>query len=175
MKAVRGLVLLVAIAVLAGCETLQVRSDYVGDVDFSAYKTFAQIPAPEKPGGDLQGYSPITAERIQKAIAEVLQAKGYTRAPAGEADFLVGFSVDGQHRMDVFSFDTGWGWYGGSRVYTTHYVQGTLLIDVADRASKRVVWHGWGTDRVATDRQPEEAKIRATVEQILASYPPGKS
>jgi hypothetical protein len=169
------MIILAAVVAFAGCQTLQVRSDYVSDVDFSAFKTFAQVAAPEQATGGVQGFSPITAERIQEAIADTLRAKGLAPASEDEADLLVGFSVDGQHRMDVFSFDTGWGWYGRDSVYTTHYVQGTLLIDIAERATKRVVWHGWGTDRIAEGAAPDVTKIRTAVEKILESFPPSPS
>ncbi len=168
--------LVVALGILTGCSSMHVEVDHAPDFDFSALKTFAMVPPPTKAPAEMPGYSPMTAKRVQEAIAADLEAKGFRRVEnKEEADFLVGFSVDGQHRTDVFSVGGGYGygyWGGGTgSVVTQHYVQGTLVIDVADRKTGQIVWHGWGTKPLF----PSEAGSGdpgPAVQEILKGFPP---
>ena len=94
------------------------------------------------------------------------------RPPASwdEADLQVSFTLGGQERQDV-EYWGGWGWYGPGEVETENYVQGSLVIDMADRAMKRLVWHGSGTENLFTQTPNEEMVARA-VDAVLAKFPP---
>lgn len=65
----------------------------------------------------------------------------------------------------------GWGWYGPGTVETTNYVEGSLVIDIADRVQKRLVWHGYGTENIFSQGGEEQMLFEA-VDAVLAKYPP---
>lgn len=155
---------------LLGCAgQIQTNTTYDDSADFAAYRTFALAPAPTY-ATDMPGYSEITGRNIQDQIAKNLQLKGLQPASWDEADLQVSFTLGGQERQDV-EYWGGWGWYGPGEVETENYVQGSLVIDMADRAMKRLVWHGSGTENLFTQTPNEEMVARA-VDAVLAKFPP---
>lgn len=162
-------ILLLASLLPGGCASISAHSNAAPGVDFAKYRTFAQAPAPTEAPRGMPGYSAITAERIQTAIARELTAKGLRRTDA-DSDLLVAFTVSGEPQTEVWGTG-GWGWYGppGS-VTTTHYVKGTLVINVYDARQEKLVWHGWGTKDVFEPKGDEQS-IREAVQAVLARYP----
>ncbi len=158
---------------LFGCAgQIQTSTTYDNSADFAAYRTFAQAPAPTY-ASDMPGYSEITGRDIQGQIANKLQQKGLQPASWDEADLQVSFTLGGQPRQQT-EYWGGWGWYGGygpGEMETENYVQGSLVIDMADRAKKRLVWHGFGTENLFSETASAETIARG-VDAVLAKYPP---
>ncbi len=161
---------------LFGCAgQIQTNTTYDNSADFAAYRTFAQAPAPAN-ASDMPGYSEITGRNIQEQIANNLQQKGLQPASWDEADLQVSFTLGGQARQQT-EYWGGWDGYGGYGGYgpgemeTENYVQGSLVIDMADRAKKRLVWHGYGTENLFSENASDETLARA-VNAVLAKYPP---
>lgn len=155
---------------LVGCAgQIQTNTTYDDSADFAAYRTFAQAPAPTY-ASDMPGYSEITGRNIQDQIANNLQQKGLQAASWDDADLQVSFTLGGQARQDT-EYWGGWGWYGAGEVETENYVQGSLVIDMADRAKKRLVWHGFGTENLFSETASAETIARG-VDAVLAKYPP---
>ncbi|MGD8318029.1 MAG: DUF4136 domain-containing protein [Myxococcales bacterium] len=155
---------------LMGCATrLKTATTFDDTVDFSAYRTFAQAPPPQAIEG-MPGYSEITGHRVQERIAYDLEQKGLQPASWDEADLQVSFMLGGQERQDT-EYWGGWGWYGPGEVTTENYVQGSLVIDMADRVKQRLVWHGYGTRDVFSQPKNDDALMQA-VDEILQKFPP---
>lgn len=158
---------------LVGCAgQIQTNTTYDDSADFAAYRTFAQAPAPTY-ATDMPGYSEITGRNIQEQIAKNLQQKGLQPAGWDDADLQVSFTLGGQARQNT-EYWGGWGWYGAGEVETENYVQGSLVIDMADRAKKRLVWHGFGTENLFSEGASDETLARA-VDAVLAKFPPATS
>ncbi len=159
---------LTLVLLLAGCSTAQVSYDQ--SADFAGYKTFTQAPAPEA-AANLVGYSSIVGGQIQEEIATQLQAKGFRAASPETADLVVVTAISGQQRADVVS-DGGFGWYGGyGDAYTVRYVEGTLIIDIFDRAKKRLLFHGWDQKDIFSS-SADSSLVLKSVQEILAKFPP---
>ena len=158
---------------LVGCAgQIQTNTTYDDSADFAAYRTFAQAPAPTY-ATDMPGYSEITGRNIQEQIAKNLQQKGLQPAGWDDADLQVSFTLGGQARQNT-EYWGGWGWYGAGEVETENYVQGSLVIDMADRAKKRLVWHGYGSENLFSQSASDETLARA-VDAVLAKFPPATS
>ena len=56
------------------------------------------------------------------------------------------------------------------------YNQGTLLVDVTDSTSNKLIWRGISTQSVSDHLKPGEstAIINQTIEKILQQFPPKK-
>jgi hypothetical protein len=121
----------------------------------------------------MPGYSEITGRKIQQRIAYDLQQKGLEPVTGEEADLVVSFTLGGQPRQEV-EYYGGWGWYGPGMVDTENYVEGSLVIDIADRVKKRLVWHGYGTENIFSQSASDEILFRA-IDALLEKYPPGAS
>jgi len=61
-------------------------------------------------------------------------------------------------------------WYRSAPVRVRTHTEGTLTLQVLDRASGQPVWVGWGSKRVG-DAEPSEELIRRAVTEILAEFP----
>ena len=66
------------------------------------------------------------------------------------------------------------GWYGGSDVQTVEYTEGSLAIEMFEASSRQAVWVGWASRRLY-ESDESQALIRATVDAILANFPPSSA
>jgi hypothetical protein len=153
-------------------------------VDFSRFATFAWIGERRLPDAGAEGearrVSRVAAERLRAAVEAELRGKGYEPAAPESVDLLVAYSVGREQvvreeqvagRSTVITPGYGAGtWYRSSPVRTRTYTEGTLTLQLLDRASRQVVWVGWGSKRV-TGSEPSEQLIRQAAAEILAPLP----
>ena len=154
------------------------------EVDFSRFTTFAWIgeqPLPDAAAEDTaRRVSSVAAERLHAAVEAELRGKGYEPTAPQGAELLVAFSVGREQvvreeqvagRTTVSTPGSGVGtWYRSSPVRTRTFTEGTLTLQLLDRASRQAVWVGWGSKRV-TGSEPSEELIRRAVAEILAPLP----
>ncbi|MBI4971682.1 MAG: DUF4136 domain-containing protein [Candidatus Omnitrophica bacterium] len=96
--------------------------------------------------------------------------------PENSADFLMTYHNVLQQKM---SFQTigNYGWtepyYFQPQTYSYYYTEGTLIIDIIDRQSEKLVWRGTSV-RVVSESTPEalDRKINEAVSQLLEKFPP---
>jgi hypothetical protein len=185
MKSIKILSLLcLSAALFTACEsTLKVTSDYDKSVNFSGYKTFNFYNL--KTSGSV---SQLNAERIANAIRRELTKKGLTET-SNNPDLMVNAVTILKDKKEVTAttnyYGYGgayrpYGYYGGAGAsgYTTvstyEYKDGSLIIDIVDAKTNKVVWEGIGNKDIdKAPKNPEEA-INNAVTSILAGYPPAK-
>ena len=120
--------------------------------------------------------------RLKDATRRQLQSRGFKEAP--QPQLLVNFNTNVENRTDVQSSGTSAGFYGyrsgmygawGSYpqdVYTTHYQEGTLAIDLVDTTKQQLVWQGVAQARLTkTMLENPEATIDSVVADIFEKYP----
>lgn len=187
--------LVLATGLLLGCRTVDVAADWDPAVDFARLATWQFADEPMKPAGDpvLDGDG-LFSQRVQRAVAQQLEAKGYRPAPDGEApDFRVAYFLVVEDEVsvttlnDYHGYGPGWGWrygysagwgYGpgglGTQTYVDQYKRGTLVIDVSTGPTNELVWRGTGSARLREPKSPEdaEARINQAVRDIMARFPP---
>jgi len=156
---------------VAACSSVATNYDYDTSYDFTKLKTYAWARAVGQPEA-----SPLVLERIRAAVDAELGKRGYTRV-GKEADFLVATFAGRQSRIQVTDWGYRYGppgyWYhGGIDVY--QYEEGTLILDVVDGKSKRLVWRGTATSTIDPSATPEKRteKINAAVAKVLERFPP---
>ena len=155
---------------LFGCAgQIQTTSTYDDSTDFAAYRTFAQAPPPTY-AADIPLYSEVAGRKIQEKIANNLARKGLRPVSWDEADLQVSFMLGGQERDDLAYWE-GWDWRGPGKLMTEDYVQGSLVIDIADRARERLIWHGYGSENLFSQTSSDET-FKQAVDAVLAKYPP---
>jgi Domain of unknown function (DUF4136) len=167
---------------LAACESgPTIRADGDPSVDFTTYKTFGFF---DQLSTDKSKYATMLTGRLKDATRAELTKRGYTEAP--EPQLLVNFSTNVENRTEVQSTGTSasYGFYGyragmygawggyPQDVYTTHYQQGTLAIDMVDAAKKQLVWQGIAQARLTkTMLDNPGAAIGSVVSDIFEKYP----
>lgn len=171
-------VLIVAGAVAAGCATMTVSSHIERNISFADYVTYDWGPPDNLPVGDPRlDNNPFFQDYLQGTIEKKLATKGYERVTTGEPDLLVHYHASVNQKVDVYTPDSQYGYcYGDCRPQFTDYEQGTLVIDVVDARTSKVVWRGWSQDvmnGVIDDQQRLEKQVEDGVTKMMLQLPRG--
>jgi hypothetical protein len=178
-------VIVTAVAALAaGCATgPQVHAEFDPQVDFSRYATFGFV---DPLGTDRAGYATIVSQYLKEAASREMQARGLRPVDA-DPDLLLNFNARLSEKVQVVGTmppAVGMGYYGYRRglyatwpMYTAEpwvntYDEGTLNIDIVDRARRQMVWEGVAVDTV-TDKTTANLKaaIDGAVSAVFAKFP----
>jgi hypothetical protein len=178
MNAPKGMLLLFALLLAAGCSSVSVSHDFDSKVDFANLRTYSWIAVPESTSENVQRElenNTLVESRVKKAVNQQLAAKGL-KETTQDPDFLVAFHTGVQDKTDVQSWGYGYGYWGmrGGGVSTINYQEGTLILDFIDPKSKDLIWRGVGKKVLSERTTPEksEKNISTAVEEILKKYPP---
>jgi len=158
-----------AVVVLVGCGSttadLPVRFEYSKTTDFQKWKTFRF--ASERAGDSGGSHYPGYEKMVEKAIAEELTARGYTRIEDGTPDFRVAFDL----RFRGTSVPQGGGADPSARSYAGSTPRGTLTVNLLDPQSSKALWSGTISEIKMTPIEPQKRIARA-VWRLLVEFPP---
>ena len=168
------------IVILSACSSLKVSYDYDKQADFAKYKTYTF----SEDALNLK-INQLNRDRILNAIDTEMAAKGFTKTDSNP-DVLVDVHVRAEQKVDATATTTptyGYGgpWrygYGGgfstTQINYNEYVEGTLFINLVDRATEKIAWQGRATKTLDEDASAEkrEQNINTAVKQIFTKYPP---
>jgi hypothetical protein len=178
--------------VVAGCTPLpNTGYDFDRSTNFGGYKTYAWLSGEQEKTGDRRADNSTVDMRIRIAIGTQLRLKGYQTLPDGRPDFFVTYTiglkdssptVSSQYfsegmagRPFLHSADSRSGRDGTPSISEGYSsLTGTLLIDVIDGASQKLVWRGTAAgevDQGLTSEQRDE-RTKAIVRNILSHFPP---
>ena len=150
-------------ATLAG-KRVSVEFDEAGD--FSTYATFSfEVGTPAR-RGEIQ-------QRIEAAVTRELAERGL-RVAVEAPDLLVltHVLVDRQS-LDQLSDETYWEFVTGVTGVDAYDVgAGTLVVDLVDPATNKVVWRGIAVETVRESAAKIERKIDKIVGRLMRNYPP---
>lgn len=176
------IILFVFSIILSGCSTISVVTDYDKDVNFGKFKTFNFKVPKEKNDTYPAIINPINQRRIENAIKEEMDVRGYTLSD--KPDLWITYYVKVQNKVNYQTTTYGpsyygpyyYGWYYGySPSWTTvdaiHYKEGTLVIDLVDAKANKLAWYGIGTGTLAENPERIEQKINEAVSKIFNKYP----
>lgn len=170
MKASNLAILSIIVVFIASCSTIRVNSDYISQTDFNQYKTYQII----QPDGDFPvGINPINQQRIETAIKTTLTDCGYHYADE-HPDLQVAYfvKIDTEHAYNSYTSYYGVRWRGvtTTEVDIWERREGTLVIDLIDTRTEKVVWHGTATDTITENSKNIERKINDAVAAIFNQY-----
>jgi hypothetical protein len=174
----RLLIVMVAMAAAStGCATTMTASSYVErGLSFAPYSTYDWGPADALPTGDPRlDKDPFFRDHVEGAVEKALAAKGLERSDA-TPDLLIHYHASITHQLDVNRLDRQAGFCSGAGCDTgvTEYEAGTLVLDVVDARTKRVIWRGWARDTVEdalADRDRMAGQINEAVTRMMATFP----
>lgn len=186
MTLARSTLTLAATAIVAACATQPAHYDFDDSVNFDHYRRWSWIPQPQQQmSGDPRIDNPLTMKRIEAAVERNLAAKEFEQTDSAP-DFKVGYLVTVEKKLSSSSVggSFGFGRYSGAsgigvsvgapQTQIREYKEGTLILDITDATSNKLVWRGSSTSRLGESRTPEESErlINQMVEEILANFPP---
>lgn len=172
MKKKYLVLLLAATLGLSSCSPFQVKSDYAATANFSNYKTY-------KLRIDDLNLNDIDKDRVLNEVSKQLQMKGLK--VSNNPDLIVNLKANHKQIKDIqgrspYGMYGGFG-YGGfgfgiNRTFTSNYNRGSLMIDLIDANSQKLVWQGVGTGISVDSPRAKQKQIPEIVGEIMANYPP---
>ena len=160
-----SIVLLLATAAIA-----DVKTDYDRSADFNRYKTYSW----EK----VQTTDPLWVDRIKEAVDSQLAAKGWTRVDSGGEVSIIAIEMTrNQQTLNTFydGFGRGWRWGGGFGNATTTvdtYKVGTLVVDLFDANTQKLIWRGSSSDTLSDKSDKNITTLDKDVQKMFDHFPP---
>lgn len=184
---IKKLGLFILAGLIAACQTpITTHHEYDREARFGEYKSFAWItedPLIRPVAGVVatnEHFSPFLEKEIRGAVNRNLRARGFQRIRVEEQpDLVLSFSIGARDKIRVDSYPASAGYrhgrhHSGGWVTNVHsYTEGILVIDVFDRGTKQVVWHGWATKRLSPQKHSEKRKaaVDRVVDSLLEEFP----
>ena len=171
--------LIVAASSVTACAAVTVGSHVERGVDFSQYRTYQWGPPDALPAGDARLEEDLVfVDRMQGAVEKALTARGYRRVTFGPPDLLVHYHAATSARIDVNAIDRAGRYCDGGPCdgNVTGDEAATLIVDIVDARTERLVWRGWTRDDLDTflsDHGRAARRINEAVQRVLAQLPAG--
>jgi hypothetical protein len=178
MRRLAGIFTIAVVVATAGCATMNVSSHIERDVNFSEYVTYDWGPPDNLPIGDPRlDNNPFFNDFLQGAIEKKMAAKGFERAVTGQPDLLIHYHASVNQKLDVYEVDHRYGYcYGNCQPQVVDFELGTLVIDIVDAKTSKVVWRGWAQDTMngVIDNQARlEKQVDEGVTKMMMQLPRG--
>lgn len=166
-----------AIVVLStfGCaQGLKLHSVGSGTSPASRYVTFFLLP------GSSSG-SPDIDRQLNAEIESALDEKGLVKTSPEEAEAVVIVHTATPARRSRQSFYEGWGGWAwrlpdtGSPAKSEDFTVGSVVVDIFDAWTKKLVWHGSARHAVSTQSNENAHALERAVTTMFAEFPPADS
>ncbi len=180
----------VLLVVLSSCTSYNYYKAAINKTDLSSYHTFAWMPQAKADGKNQS--NAMADNKIKDATTKSLLSKGL-KLSQDTPDLIINYTLTtGQgSRTNLYAsypvypfgyFGFGWGWgyrpyyyaygapfsyYGAVVAEKEHYKEGTLIIDLIDSRTHRIVWRGFGVGEVHKNNEKNIADLPKVVEGIL--------
>ena len=183
----KSIFLLLTSLLFSAMSYAQVKSDYDKNADFSKYKTYS-FAGWEKNSGKI--LNDMDKQRIYNDLKAEFAARGMKYVKSG-GDAILALYVVVQKKTSLSSYTDytgglgltgGWGWgmgagwVGGMGSATTtyneqDYNQGTLVIDLYDAQTKKMVWQGVITTIAKSKSGQRDKQFQRLIQKVMYNYP----
>jgi len=181
MNITRSISFFTGIAVLFATASFaqQVKTDFDRRADFSQYKTYSW----EK----VHTQNSLWVDRIKDAVNSALTAKGWTQVESGGNIAVMAMEITKEHQtLNTYydNFGGGWGWrgwrwggglgdgFGESTTTEETYRVGTLVVDLFDATTKKLIWRGSAIDTLSNKPDKNIKNLDKGVEKMFERFPP---
>jgi len=163
---------------------MDVAHDYDTSYNYHQLKTYAWLEGLKVELGEGRIDDRTTEMRIKNAVESELAGKGFTKVPAGEEDFLLGFNValneplyrDKLYEYSVREYGRFTLVYEERSAYTPpSYDVGSLVLDVIIPETNTIIWRGSVQAEVHlnyTSSKDRKKKLIKAVHKLLDNFPP---
>ena len=169
---VRSALISLALLLVVATTWAKISTDFDHNVDFGNYKTYSW--------GKLETANSIWDERVKSAIDSQFAAKGWTQVPSGGDVIVNAFGkTRSEHTIDTFydGFGEAWLWHGFGNFATSTmtvdtYKVGTLVVDMFDPNTKKLIWRGVASDTLSSNPEKNTKKMDGEVHKMFQRFPP---
>ncbi len=163
-NAIVGAVAVVLTAAVVYAQKVNVDSDPAAP--FATYKTYAWVDGTPAP-------NPLNEDRLHSSVDAQLALKGL-RMNTTNPDLVVATHVTTKERQELIANGFGYGpWWGGGLGGATveTYVEGTLIVDLYDAKTKKMVWRGVATATASDKPSKNASKMNKALDKMFEKYP----
>ncbi len=175
MKKLLGTAAFVAILVGAPLFAQDVNVDYDHSYQFNKTKSYSW--------GKIQVSDPALEPRVAIAIDHVIQGYGFNESDKDKKGDIIVTAVEANNPRQYVAFYRGmsgldWhrGWGSGGFSDTAAQLRqihgGTLIVDIYDGATKKLVWRGIAAQGISSKERANEDNVDKAVNTMFANYPP---
>jgi len=176
----RILAIIFSVAILSACSSISVTADWDKTVDFNSYKTYSYYGWAKESDKIL---NPFDKERIEQAFSDEFDKRGIQYVESG-GDLVVSLFIVIDQKTGVtaytdhygtggYGYYSPWGWGAGYSTTSYHeydYLVGTLVCDVFDHSTKKLIWQGVGSGTIDDNPNKRDRNIPKSVAQIMSYY-----
>jgi hypothetical protein len=146
----------------------QIRVDYDHSVNFGSYHTYSWLK--------VETSNPFLDTRVKDAVNQELAAKGWTEVPSGGDVALVAVQTT-RTKREVNTFYDGFGGWrmggiGNATTTVQHYKVGTLVVDMLDGSSKKLIWRGSSSSACSGNPEKNTKNLDKEVQKMYQHFPP---
>jgi hypothetical protein len=152
---------------------MNVSSHVERDLDIAKYRTFDWGPADALPTGDARlDKDPFFKDHVQGAVEKSMTARGFEWAATGSPDLRIHYHANISERIDIDRLDSDRGYCGGEGCApaTTRYEAGTLVVDVIDARTNKLIWRGWAQNTVKGMLENQDTMARQIDEAVTRMF-----
>lgn len=184
-------ILLLIVTLFASCTGVKITNQWDKEVEFDEFKTYSLYPWATHNDQVVNDYDKQT---ILSSIKVEMDKRGYKQVDK-KGDLVVStfvivedktsYQAYSNHYGGWAGYGGGWGYYGRSgyygygmgpgysttRIYSTEYQQGTLIIDIFRLADKKLIWQGIGSGEMTNNYEKRDRNLPKTIGQIYRRFP----
>ncbi len=164
---------------------IEVSAEWDKSADFYHLKTYAWLPEPPERMQDRKINYLLLEPRVKGSVDIDLRHKGYEKVEGKNADFMIGYHVTKDEETNVAAINGFYGYApsydvwgrsigdpGFSNTYVDRFVRGTLILDIVDPTSGKLIWRGYATAVIDPDSSLEDKTeiIQDATGQILQNF-----
>jgi hypothetical protein len=167
-----GIALVLALVACTLTRAQEVTTNSMPGTDFSKYHTYKWVTIE----GATQPNQILDAQ-IKASIDSQLAAKGLTKKDADNADLYIGYqaSIDQEKQWNAYGMGGGPRWGGGMGTATSSTINvGTLVLDMYDPSTKKLVWTGRATKTLdpGNSQEKKQKNLDKAMQKLLKNFPP---
>lgn len=173
----------------------RVAVDKAQNIDFSKYRTFAWMDSDVKGTKNPVYYNQLASDQVEQTVVSELAKKGL-KETSRRPDLLIGYHFFVEEKTRTVANNTGggpygfygpyagwgrwgyagwgpgwWGWNSFGPQYTQEkYEAGTVVVDMVDNRTKRLVWRG-AVQNAVGDPTRISQNLAKQVERIVEQFP----
>jgi len=166
-----GMAFVLALVACTLTRAQDVSTNSMPGTDFSKYHTYKWVTIE----GATQPNQIVDAQ-IKASIDSQLATKGLVKTDSDKADLFIGYQVSINQQTQWNAYGTGGlRWGGGMGTATSSTISiGTLVLDMYDPSTKKLVWTGRATKTLdpGANQQKKQKNLDKAMQKLLKNFPP---
>jgi len=163
---------------ISACATMNVSSHVQPGLDFGQFHTWKWVQADALPATDARMNNAFFQDHFQGAVERALAVRGLVQTGSNSepADLLVHYHANIAPRIEVAHGDptSGACYDENCNVRVFENEVGTMVIDVVDGRTNRLIWRGWAQSPVGGELehpQTFQKRIDEAVRRMFQRFP----